>query len=128
MTKRTRTILGILAAIAVTATFYFHDEPWLFHVGTGIFALVGVIVTTFVIIYGQRNWRANAYGRALMYSMASLALVVLISLVTTFLGRDWEWRAAVRVILFGGIFITQGRLLYLLFLAKPNKRDEYQSR
>lgn len=126
MTKLKWFLLAILAIpLLVLATIY-HDSRALFVLGTVELIGIAVVVNTFVIVYWQRNWRANPYGRALMYSKISLAALVNLSVITGLLGPDWEYRSVVRVMLFGGILIAQTRLLQLLFsLRNQAGRDKY---
>lgn len=119
--------LVILAALPFLGiAIVYRDSEVLFAIGTFELLCIAIVVNTFVIVYWRRNWKANPYGRALMYSKISLALLADLSFVTGFLGPDWEYRYVIRVILFTGILIAQTRLLQLLFsLRHKNARDLY---
>ena len=128
MKQNLQRLFGAAAMLFVVLAIVFHESPWLFTIGTIELALIGLVVNTFVFVYYRRNWRVNPYGRALMYSKISLAVLVDMSLLTALMGADWEWRAALRAILFCGILIAQTRLLQLLFsLRHKEAREEYYS-
>lgn len=90
-------------------------HPTLFFIGNIELFVISVIVTVFVIVYSRRNWRANPYGRALMYSKVSLALLANLSFFTGLLGSDFSYRGITRIFLFTLILLAQARLLHLLF-------------
>jgi len=100
--------------------------PLLFHLGTLTLALICVVVNAFVVIYFRRSWKETPGGIAVMYSMASLATLADLSLVTNFLGPDWEFRSALRLFLFGGILIAHIHILYVLLTIEPEtvSRDQ----
>jgi hypothetical protein len=119
-------LLGALAVPLFILSVVYHDSPILFLIGTVEVVLIAIVVNTFVFIYLGRNWRANPYGRALMYSKISLAFLANLSVITGVLGPDWEYRSSVRVLLFAGILIAQARLLHLLFsIRNEEAREEY---
>lgn len=108
-------LMAILATPLLVLAIIHSDSTALFLIGTIELILIALVVNTFVIVYSHRNWRANAYGRGLMYSKISLAILADLSIVTGFLGPDWHYRGVVRVVLFAAILIAQARLLHLLF-------------
>lgn len=101
-------------------------ESVLYAVGTVELIGIAVVVNLFVVLYSFRNWRSNAYGRALMYSKLSLVALVDLSLTTALFGPEWPGRELVRVLLFGAILASQTRLLVLLIkLGKiKNRRSQ----
>lgn len=115
----------IFTIILLGFAFLFYDSPYMFHASTVVLILIAIVVNGFVAVYARRNWRANPYGRALMYSKVSLGIIVNLSLVTSLLGPDWEWRASVRFVCFALILVAQARLLQLLFTTKhvPSRDD-----
>jgi hypothetical protein len=116
----------LVALVVSTPALIFHDSRVLFWVGTAVLTVIGILTTTFVIVYYRRDWRANPFGRALMYSQISTALIVDLSIATSFLGPDWEWRYAVRLLCFVGIMVAQSRFLQLLFsLRNSEAREAY---
>lgn len=116
----------IFTAVTALVTVLLYNTPYLFKVGTVELIIIAIVVNTFVIIYSRRNWRANPYGRALMYSKISLAILADLSLVTGLLGPNWSGRGLLRIFVFGIILIAQTRLLQLLFSAKVrNDRKVY---
>lgn len=120
-------VLAILFPIVAALAIYFHDKRWLFLMGTFEVLLIAIFVTTFVIVYSTRNWRANPYGRGLMYSKISLALFADLSLITNYFGPEWPYRATVRFLVFLGIVISQGRLLQLVItLRSKESREQYE--
>lgn len=124
--NKTYWIFAILCIPIGILAVKFHEEPILFRLGTVVLIFIAIVVNSFVVVYSRRKWRSNPYGRALMYSKVSLALLVDITLITALLGPDWDGRAAVRVLLFGGILIAQIRLLQLLFSVRnPEARRTY---
>ncbi len=112
--KNTHITAIILAAIVLPVLYIFHEDPALKTAGDYVLLLTAVVINAFVLTYARRNWRANPYGRAIMYSQASLATLSNLTLVTILLGPDWEYRFAVRVILFIGILVAQTRMFQLL--------------
>jgi hypothetical protein len=120
-------LLGFLGIPVLLLAIRFHDSAWLFNLGTVEVALVALVVNAFVVIYSRRRWRANAYGRALMYSMASLAVVADLSVVTLLMGPTWEYRSVFRLMIYGVILIAQLRMFQLLFAKQTDTtKDEYQ--
>jgi Ca2+/H+ antiporter len=120
-------VLAILGIPVLVLALFFHNSPWLFTLGTIELALVAAVVNAFVAIYSRRRWRANAYGRALMYSMASLAIVADLSMFTILMGPDWTYRSVVRLVIYGAILIAQLRMFQLLFAKQTDTTtDEYR--
>lgn len=121
-------VVALSIPFIIIATIY-HDSRTLFVIGSIELLCIAVVVNTFVIVYWRRNWKVNAYGRALMYSKISLALLANLSVITGFLGPDWQYRSVVRLVLFAGILVAQTRLLQLLFsLRNKTAREEYHSK
>jgi len=120
--KRLYWIAGLLLVPILALAIMHRNDPLLFTLGTGILVMIGVVLNLFVGIYLRRNWRETTGGRAIMYSVASLAALTDLSLMTAFLGPDWEWRAAVRLIVFGGILLAHAHLLWVLITA-PYRDD-----
>ena len=76
---------------------------------------IGVVVTTFIIFYAARStWWSTRPGQALMSSKVTIAVVIWLSLATALFGQDWPGRYWVRVLIFGGIAISQTWLLWVL--------------
>lgn len=126
MKRKIYWVVGVYFLVLIVLCGIYRDSRILFHIGTAELVAVALVVNVFVFFYLQRNWRANPYGRALMYSKISLAVLADLSLITLFFGPDWPWRAAARVILFGGVFVAQARLLQLLWnLRNEEARDKY---
>jgi Na+/melibiose symporter-like transporter len=117
---------GALMLPVLFLAVMFHMDPILITIGTYLLVGICIVVNAFVIVYSQRSWHTNEGGRAIMYTMASFAALADLTLATTFLGRDWEWRGALRVFLFGGIFITISHMLFVLLRAPGNARREDQ--
>jgi hypothetical protein len=117
-------IVAIIGLLVAVVALLFHEQSWLFTLGTIELVLIGLVVNTFVIVYARRKWKSNPYGRALMYSKVSLAVLVDLSLLTIAFGPDWEWRAFLRVILFGLVLVAQTRLLQLLFSLRNSEARE----
>lgn len=91
-----------------------HLKEILFTVGDVEVFGIAAVVFLFIAFYSRRNWRANAYGRALMHVYISLASVIILSLLSVVLGPDYEFRAALRALLFLGVFYAQVRIFWLL--------------
>lgn len=126
--KRIIAILAFLGIPVLLVSIIFHDSRWLFHLGTVELGLVALVVNAFVVIYSRRRWRANAYGRALMYSMASLGAVSLLTVFTLIMGPNWDYRYVVRVVIYGAILVTHLRLFQLLFARQSAEtKDEYRT-
>lgn len=129
MKRKSFIVLGVLAVPVFILSVIYHDSKLLFHIGTAVLLMAAIVINAFVILYWRRNWKANPYGRALMYSKISLALLADLSVVTLLVGPDWSGRGVVRLFLYGGIFISQSRLLWLLFTVKgKNVQLEYEQR
>jgi hypothetical protein len=111
-------LLALLFVPGIILSVMYHDSPALFVVGTIELALIAIVVNAFVFIYLRRNWRSNPYGRGLMYSKMSLAILADLSLITIALGPDWAGRSTARVILYGLILVAQAHLLQLLVQAE----------
>jgi hypothetical protein len=125
--KRVIKVLAALGLPVLILSIIFHNSSWLFTLGTIELALVALVVNGFVIIYSRRRWRANAYGRALMYSMASLGSVALLTVFTLIMGPDWDYRSVVRMVIYGAILVTHLRMFQLLFAKQTEvTKDEYQ--
>lgn len=79
-------------------------------IAAGVF--VGAL--TFVIIYGtQSKWRTFAPGRALMYWVASFALLVLMNTVHLAVGK-YPGIEFVRIAVYGSLFLSVWRLVFAL--------------
>lgn len=125
MNNKGYALLLAIGQPAVALTLFYHNHPILQLVGTIELVLIGLVVNTFVILYSRRNWRANPYGRALMYSKISLAILVNLALLFALVDPG-EWRLALRIFVFTAILVAQTRLLHLLFtLRKRADWDKY---
>lgn len=111
-------LLGVIVLPLLILAAIFRGSKILIHLGTAELVLIGIVVNLFVIVYSRRRWTANPYGRALMYSKLSLALLVNLSVYSVVFGIPDEWRGFVRIIIFGVILFAQARLFHLLFSAK----------
>jgi hypothetical protein len=121
-----RILLAFSIFIALPILFIYHESPLIKTFGDMILLLIGLVVNAFVFTYGRRNWRSNPYGRAIMYSEASFAILANLSLVTVLMGPNWEYRSVTRVILFTFILVAQTRLFQLLLSTVDGPaRDAY---
>ena len=79
-------------------------------IAAGVF--IGALV--FVIIYGtQSRWRTFAPGRALMYWVASFALLVLMNTIHLATG-PYPGIEFVRIFVYGTLFLSVWRLVFAL--------------
>lgn len=117
--------LFALAGILFGIAFIHHRNPIIMDLGTYVFVALGVVLTTFVVVYGRRPWRTNVYGRTLMYSIGSLAAITDSSLINRLVEHSHgQWWPLIRLTLFTGVLLTEGRLLYLLFFGGRNEEVE----
>lgn len=127
MNQRGYAVMLAVGQPALALTLIYHNHPVLHLIGTIELVLIAVVVNAFVIVYSRRNWRANPYGRALMYSKISLAILINLAVLFAFV-EPGEWRLALRVLVFTAILVAQARLLHLLFtLRKQTAWDQYIS-
>lgn len=115
--------LGLGIMVLFLFGVYHHNHPLVFTIGSIEFIMIGAVLTTFVIAYSRRPWYKSIFGRAIMFSNASLAGITYLSLTNLVLGADWEYRPIVRAILFFPILITQIWMLRLM-LRSPQYDDE----
>jgi hypothetical protein len=83
----------------------------------GSFILLSIVppINLFVFFYLFRsNWRSTHPGKALMYSMLSLLLLVDLSAATILLGITFPGREILRILVFGFISYSQWRLFVIL--------------
>jgi hypothetical protein len=112
----------LLTLPVVILALYLHGDPLLITIGTWLLLGICIVVNAFVGVYSFRDWKATEGGRAIMYTMVSFAALADLSLMTNFLGNDWPWRGALRLVLFWGIFLTITHLLNVLVMSPSRAR------
>lgn len=112
--RNTYWLIGLVIVIALPVLYAFHNHPLLKSIGDYVLLLTALVVNAFVLTYARRNWRSNPYGRAIMYSQASLATIANLSVITVTFGPNWEYRFVLRLILFVAVLIAQTRMFQLL--------------
>jgi hypothetical protein len=81
--------------------------------------------TLFPLLYGLTTpWWRSLIGRALMTKAVGLALLIDISLLYTWLGDDYFLRDAVRLTVYGLIFVGVWLQLTALFVEKYRARGD----
>lgn len=104
--------ITIAAAVGVVCFALFQvDQELYWQTATTAAALV---CWTFVIRYAAKSpWRANVVGRALMYTIASLAVVFTL-ICTSFIFGDYAARPYVRFVVYTTLPIALARMLQVL--------------
>lgn len=93
-------LLGALPAIALFVGYYYFGSPW----------------------------RKLLAGRSLMYFACALLGITLNVLFTLFLGPDYPGRELVRILIYGGVFITSWRLFFTLrHIQRANKVETHDA-
>lgn len=128
MKKSFKYLLTLLVIAALIFGTVHRGATWLPMVGTIIFGAIGVVLTSFVLIYSRRPWHSSPYGRALMYSKIGFASIIIFSftvkIVEAIQGHPWVWAPAGRVVLFTVVLASQIRLVCLLVVSKENSEEE----
>lgn len=78
----------------------------------------GLGALVFIVLYsGFMDWRATPAGRAILAFMVSLVSVLGLILASRFTGGDYPFRDVLRLVLYGAVFVTSWRLVFVLISA-----------
>ncbi len=76
----------------------------------------GLVLGIFVFIYGMRRWRKYPGGRAVMYFVVSLELLILLAVIGNWIPQ-WQGisKEILRDFVYGFIAFTSTRMVWTLF-------------